>query len=150
MVCDKCTRIPFILPEGHVRTEHHSSFTELDSSAKSGCSICVLFRIVLLEYDAHNFSCSIEEAESYHRLTDQTSQLCKGEQGRSTKAPRFYVEPVYMSFSENTESWEGLRGFLFMRQDPRYTDNACLPSKNVIPLVKVLSLSGTLFPAHNK
>ena len=79
--CLYCESLPFT--ELEWESEHYSTFTQLDDSAKNGCEICGIFRAVVLEYYACHRSGSIEEAEAYHRQLDREDAEIRSQAGSS-------------------------------------------------------------------
>jgi hypothetical protein len=160
MICEKCSRIPFQDPGRCWMFQHHSTYAELDKSARNGCEICVLFRRVLLEYYADHLSSSVEEAENFHRQLDQDAEE---EEGRADKTPcsgrefssntqeeqqqdqeagryTFFVEFVDAEIDdEHIPLDKGLQRLTFIR---RQHEEGAIPLGDVYPFVQISSLQG--------
>jgi hypothetical protein len=85
MICETCRVLPIQDSSFNWMVPHYTSFVELDESSKNGCSLCTLFKTVVLEYYAKSLACSVEEAESYHRSLDKfnLAARCKDDESSS-------------------------------------------------------------------
>lgn len=120
-LCTKCRTLPF----HHLKTlpmPHYTTFTELEKSSNTGCSLCILFEAVTLDFHSADNSCTKEEARSYHRLLDRESRgeteisssfmvgsreiFCHGDVGHvgDSGAPFFGLEYVRKSRSVGSVS----------------------------------------------
>ena len=153
MFCSRCSALLVQDLSCSWSVQHHSTFTELDTSAQNGCQTCVSFKRVLLEYYAHGLTCSVEEAEHQQRQLDQEPKRRDGEYldldekyQRDHDAGRtaFFIEAVPLDIASNfAPCSQGLQGLVYLR---RGAGENSIPVNGIYPFVEVSSLPGMHIP----
>jgi len=156
--CSYCERLPFT--ELEWESQHYSTFTQLDGSAKNGCEICGIFRTVVLEYYARHRSCSIEEAEAYHRQLDREDAEIRSQAGnshssrdvdlsddgqsdQSSEATSFFAESVSLDTdAEFAPLSTGVYRIIYTRRVESSIDTMAIPVDDLYPFVDVSSRLG--------
>jgi len=162
MICGKCSHV-FLSFCGQylpVKTEHYSTYTQLEQSAKAGCELCNLFQAVLLEdyvyvsggdttdgarmylqaYD------SAERWEDYFKL--DVSGSCSSISSDSNdewKATSFFVQPILCDIEPTyaKQNGHGSRGLHAIRYERRGLDDYKLVD-DLNPYLDMASIPGTL------
>ncbi|KAF2687534.1 HET-domain-containing protein [Lentithecium fluviatile CBS 122367] len=160
MICDKCSHLFRGLggqPLGW-RTEHYSSYAELNHSANTGCGVCAIFERVLLEYYAHALCLTTDEAKIYHQDYDEAEswENCSETDASSSsdamslsniteaEPTSFFIELLFCDIdptfaSQHAYHQNGLQGINYVRCRLRdhYTPD------EVYPFLDISSLSGS-------
>ncbi|KAK3342020.1 heterokaryon incompatibility protein-domain-containing protein [Lasiosphaeria hispida] len=142
MVCKKCAALPEAFGYGfdgnldggrldpdpsalksHRQVRHHTTYADLDNSARSGCTVCMLFKKALLKAYVQGLHVSVKEVKRLHRRCDRRLQVSRAEGTQPLTAFFVWLDyfkitvPIYLP---NDEGFVGLvfaRCFLQERED---------------------------------
>lgn len=157
MLCRKCQSLASLLPILPREAKHHSTFPELQLAVQEGCRICAMFRTALLPEYANELTCSLLEAEVYHRHLDKSYAGKTGNNQRLRSRSRrpfrrqnsrrtkrvlsrtaFYVCPETNETDARFASVKrGLIGIVYLRKQP---GDAYLPVLQCYPYIGLSSV----------